>query len=190
MPATAVRPSLADVDFASTPFIVIWEMTRACQLACLHCRASARPFRDSSELSTDEAMRLLDEIRAMGRPLVVLTGGAPLERPGVVQIVEYGTSIGLRMALTPSGFAHSTSTARAREAAAPSRAAVHCGPGGGPRAGDGRGGARVVSRRATGVSASLSDPIGVIPLHAVLRRWFITRRPPLEAASILQQPIC
>jgi len=103
MPATAARPALADVDFASTPFIVIWEMTQACQLACLHCRASARPFPDPAELSTDEAMRLLDAIRAMGRPLVVLTGGDPLERPDVVRIVEYGTSIGLRVALTPSG---------------------------------------------------------------------------------------
>jgi radical SAM protein len=103
MPASAPRPSLAETDFSTTPFIVIWETTQACQLACLHCRASARPGRDSAELSTVEAMRLMDEIRGMGRPLVVLTGGDPLERDDIVRIVEYGTSLGLRVSLTPSG---------------------------------------------------------------------------------------
>ena len=103
MPAAIPRPSLAKTDFATTPFIVIWETTQACQLACRHCRASARPHRDRGELSTAEAMRLMDEIRAMGRPLVVLTGGDPLERDDIVRLVEYGTSIGLRVALTPSG---------------------------------------------------------------------------------------
>jgi len=103
MPTPAARPSLAETDFSRTPFIVIWETTQACQLSCRHCRASARPHRDPAELSTEEAMRLLDEIRGMGRPLVVLTGGDPLERDDTVRIVEYGTSIGLRVALTPSG---------------------------------------------------------------------------------------
>lgn len=135
MPATPARPSLTDVDFAIAPFIVIWEMTQACQLACLHCRASARPFRDAAELSTGEAMQLLDDIRAMGRPLVVLTGGDPLERPDVVRIVEYGTSLGLRVALTPSGTPRMTEDvlAELRDAGL-ARLAV-------------RGSARVVSRR-------------------------------------------
>ncbi len=87
---------------------MIWETTRACDLACVHCRASAVPRRDPRELSTDEAFRLLDEVRAFaedGRPapLMVLTGGDPLKRPDVHEIVAYGTRIGLRMTMTPSG---------------------------------------------------------------------------------------
>lgn len=97
------RPSLADVDFSQAPFLVIWETTQACDLACLHCRAEARAWRDPRELSTDEARRLMDRVRGFGRPLFVLTGGDPLKRPDTVELVRYGVSIGLRMAMTPSG---------------------------------------------------------------------------------------
>ena len=106
MPAGAApraRPSLGEIDFAVSPFIVIWEMTRACDLACLHCRATAVPNRDRGELSTGEAKQLLDTVRTFGRPLFVLTGGDPLKRPDVVELVRYGSDIGLRMAMTPSG---------------------------------------------------------------------------------------
>ena len=51
------------LDFSQSPFLVIWETTQACDLACRHCRASARPDRDSSELSTEEAKRLLHKYR-------------------------------------------------------------------------------------------------------------------------------
>lgn len=94
---------MADVDFNRAPFIVIWETTQACDLACLHCRASARPERDRDELTTDEAKRLMDSVRAFGRPLFVLTGGDPLKRPDTVELVRYGRDIGLRVAMTPSG---------------------------------------------------------------------------------------
>lgn len=97
------RSAPPTVDFSVAPFIVIWEMTQACDLACLHCRASARPGRDPHELSTDEAMRLMDIVRSMSPPLFVLTGGDPLKRPDTIPLVEYGTRIGLRVALTPSG---------------------------------------------------------------------------------------
>ena len=100
-PTAPGRPALPDFDVA--PFIVIWEMTQACDLACLHCRASAQPRRRPDELTTDEAKRLMDEVRAMGNPLFVLTGGDPLKRPDTVEIVEYGARIGLRVAMTPSG---------------------------------------------------------------------------------------
>jgi radical SAM protein len=97
------RPTLADVDFDRAPFVVIWETTQACDLACLHCRACAVPQRDPRELTTDEAKRLVDDICRFGRPLLVLTGGDPLKRPDAVEIVRYGTDAGLRVALTPSG---------------------------------------------------------------------------------------
>ncbi|HET8929470.1 MAG TPA: TIGR04053 family radical SAM/SPASM domain-containing protein [Acidimicrobiales bacterium] len=86
------------------PFIVIWEVTRACQLACVHCRAEAIPHRDPHELSTDEGRALLDDLAALEipRPMVVLTGGDPLERPDLVELVAYGTGLGLRVAVSPS----------------------------------------------------------------------------------------
>ncbi len=95
-----VRPAAHFFDRA--PFLVFWETTRACDLVCRHCRACAVPERDPRELSTDEGFRLLDEIHAMGCPLVVLTGGDPAKRPDLVSLVRHGTEIGLRMALTPS----------------------------------------------------------------------------------------
>ena len=97
-----IRPSLP-LDFSQAPFIVIWETTRACDLACRHCRASAVTYRNPFELSTAEAKSLMEEVRGFGRPLFVLTGGDPLKRPDTVELVAYGTAIGLRVALTPSG---------------------------------------------------------------------------------------
>ncbi|HET7584546.1 MAG TPA: TIGR04053 family radical SAM/SPASM domain-containing protein [Gemmatimonadaceae bacterium] len=97
------RPSLAATDFDRAPFLVIWEMTQACDLACRHCRALARPWRDHAELTTAEAKQLVDSVCAFGRPLFVLTGGDPLKRPDTVPIVEYAARAGLRVALTPSG---------------------------------------------------------------------------------------
>lgn len=97
------RPSIANADFNESPFLIIWETTQACDLACLHCRASAQPMRDSGELDTAAAMRLMDTARRFGRPLFVLTGGDPLKRDDTVELVRYGTSIGLRVAMTPSG---------------------------------------------------------------------------------------
>ncbi len=101
--AAQARPTLAEVDFDRAPFIVIWETTQACDLACLHCRASAVPRRDPAELSTIEAKRLIDTVRRFGRPLFVLTGGDPLKRDDTVELVRYAADAGLRVAMTPSG---------------------------------------------------------------------------------------
>ncbi|MDQ1538096.1 MAG: AdoMet-dependent heme synthase [Actinomycetota bacterium] len=91
-------------DIAERPFIVIWEVTRACQLVCTHCRADAIRARNPFELTTDEGRRLLDDLASFGapRPLVVLTGGDPFERPDLAELVAHGTKIGLSMALSPS----------------------------------------------------------------------------------------
>jgi MoaA/NifB/PqqE/SkfB family radical SAM enzyme len=96
--------------FARSPFIAIWETTRACALACVHCRASAIPRRDPGELTTDEGKALLDRIAAFGDPppLVVFTGGDPLRRPDITELVAHGTRTGLVVSLTPSGTAAAT----------------------------------------------------------------------------------
>src|ERR1017187_8878850 len=98
----AVR--LMHQDASERPFIVIWEVTRACQLVCTHCRADAIRTRNPLELTTDEGRRLLDGLASFGppRPLVVLTGGDPFERPDLPELVAHGTRIGLSMALSPS----------------------------------------------------------------------------------------
>jgi radical SAM protein len=88
--------------FDTSPFLVIWELTQACDLACKHCRACAVPGRDPRELTTDQGKRLLDEVRELGAPVVVFTGGDPAKRPDLVELVRHGSSIGLRVALTPS----------------------------------------------------------------------------------------
>jgi radical SAM protein len=97
------RDAHPEADFAASPYIVFFEVTQACDLACIHCRASARPCRDPNELSTEYAMRLFDELASFPRrPIVVLTGGDPAKRPDLVKLVEHGVSRGLEMALTPS----------------------------------------------------------------------------------------
>ena len=90
------------IDFNDRPFLVIWEATQACDLACVHCRACAQPSRSSLELNTSEARRLIDEIADMHVPVFVLTGGDPLKRPDIFDLVEYAASKGVRTSLTPS----------------------------------------------------------------------------------------
>jgi radical SAM protein len=90
------------VDFDRTPFTLAWEVTRACALACVHCRAEAQPRRDPLELTTDEGRRLIDQVVAIGRPILVLTGGDPLMRPDIYDLAAYGVGRGLRVALSPS----------------------------------------------------------------------------------------
>ena len=91
------------LDFDDHPLLAIWEVTQACDLVCQHCRACATPQRDPDELSTAEGHRVLDAVRAMGTPVVVLTGGDPAKRADLPGLVAYGASLGLTMTVTPSG---------------------------------------------------------------------------------------
>ncbi len=86
------------------PFMVIWETTAACDLACRHCRAEAIAEADPLTLDTDDARRLLDQIERFGkpRPLVIFTGGDPFKRADLFELVAYGTEIGLPIAVSPS----------------------------------------------------------------------------------------
>ncbi|HWP93057.1 MAG TPA: TIGR04053 family radical SAM/SPASM domain-containing protein [Thermodesulfobacteriota bacterium] len=103
-------------DFSLSPFIVIWEVTQACDLACIHCRAKARPWRDPGELTTEEGYSLIDEIKKFGgvwgsdqegglrnrSPLLVFTGGDPVKREDLYDLIRYGVSRGLRTTVSPS----------------------------------------------------------------------------------------
>jgi radical SAM protein len=90
------------MNFDQAPMLVIWEATQACDLECVHCRASAQSERDPGELTTEQGYRLLDEIRSFGEPLMVFTGGDPLKRPDLYDLIRYSVKIGLRTNVTPS----------------------------------------------------------------------------------------
>ncbi len=83
--------------------LVAWEITRNCNLSCVHCRASATngPYKD--ELNTATCFRLLDQIAEVAPAIVILTGGEPLLRPDIFEVAEYGTSKGLKMVMAPNG---------------------------------------------------------------------------------------
>jgi len=89
-------------DFSERPYIVIWEVTQACDLACVHCRACAQPKRNPFELSTDDGKRLIDEIAQMEVPVFVLTGGDPIKRPDLFELIGHAQRCGVRVSLTPS----------------------------------------------------------------------------------------
>jgi radical SAM protein len=95
------RP-LLEVDFNQTPFTVAWEVTRACAYACIHCRAEAQPKRDPRELTTTEGFRLVDELVDVGRPILIVTGGDPMMRPDLFDLIRYAAGRGLRVALSPT----------------------------------------------------------------------------------------
>jgi len=83
--------------------MVAWEVTRQCNLRCVHCRASAREGPYPGELTTQEAMALLEDIASFAEPVVILTGGEPLLRPDILDIARRGTALGLRMVMAPNG---------------------------------------------------------------------------------------
>jgi AdoMet-dependent heme synthase len=97
-----MNPEEFPIDFSERPYIVIWEVTQACDLACVHCRASAQSRRNSLELSTKEGKRLIDEIAQMKVPVFVLTGGDPIKRPDLFELIEHAKTVGVRVSLTPS----------------------------------------------------------------------------------------
>jgi radical SAM protein with 4Fe4S-binding SPASM domain len=86
------------------PQVVAWELTRRCPLACRHCRASARNTAYEGELTTEECMRVVDSLVALGsKPLLILTGGEPLSRADVWTIAKRASGGGLRVVMAPCG---------------------------------------------------------------------------------------
>lgn len=97
---------MAHADFDSAPFTIAWEVTRACAYACVHCRADAQHQRDAGELSTAEAKRLIEQLAAFGNsPILIFTGGDPMMRTDLFELIEYATGMGLRCSLTPTATA-------------------------------------------------------------------------------------
>jgi len=88
--------------WADRPFIVIWEVTRACELACRHCRAEAICRRDPNELHGVEVTRFLDQVMRAAPSVFVLTGGDPMMRTDLLEIIAGATERGLTVAMSPS----------------------------------------------------------------------------------------
>src|SRR5215510_4381777 len=82
---------------------VYWELTRACDLACRHCRAEAQPERAPDELTTQECFDVLHDLASgTPRPHVIFTGGDPLKRPDLLDLVREGVRLGLGISVAPS----------------------------------------------------------------------------------------
>ncbi len=97
---------MVHADFDLAPFTIAWEVTRACAYACVHCRADAQHTRDPHELSTDEAKALIERLAAFGNsPILIFTGGDPMMRPDLFDLIAHATTKGLRCSLTPTATA-------------------------------------------------------------------------------------
>jgi heme b synthase len=83
--------------------MIAWEVTRSCNLACVHCRASSEYGPYEGELSTQEVLRVMDEIASISKPVIILTGGEPLLRSDLFDLASYGTAKGFRMVMATNG---------------------------------------------------------------------------------------
>ncbi len=90
------------IDYNQNPFIVIWEVTRACQLKCVHCRADAQFNPDPRELSHAEGLNLIDQIHELNNPMLVFTGGDCMLREDLFQLADYAVKKGMRVSMVPS----------------------------------------------------------------------------------------
>lgn len=95
-------PARGGLDYDETPFLAIWEITQSCDLACKHCRASAQPVAHPDQLTHDEAKALIDEISDLKIPIFVFTGGDPLKRDDIYDLVRYAATKNVKVAVTPS----------------------------------------------------------------------------------------
>jgi radical SAM protein with 4Fe4S-binding SPASM domain len=85
------------------PRLIFWEVTKGCNLRCIHCRASATELSSPSDLATRDALGIIDQIAAVSNPILVLSGGEPLYRSDIFQLARYATDKGLRVALATNG---------------------------------------------------------------------------------------
>lgn len=99
------------------PRLIAWEITRACNLRCAHCRADAEWQCYPNELSTDECMALLEHMTGLGRPIIILTGGEPLVRRDIFDITRRAVSLGFPVVMGTNGTLITPETARELKAA-------------------------------------------------------------------------
>jgi radical SAM protein len=89
-------------DFDDRPFLVFWEITRSCALACSHCRAEAQPRKHPEELDSMQAVALIGQLAEWKPPMLILTGGDPLMWRDALDLVREASDAGLHVGLSPS----------------------------------------------------------------------------------------
>ena len=94
------------------PKLIAWELTRSCNLNCIHCRAAARFGPYPNELTTEECFKMLDDVASFSSPIIIMTGGEPMLRDDIWDIAQHGTDLGLRMVMAPCGFLVTEETAQ------------------------------------------------------------------------------
>jgi len=115
---------MKSIRVAKGPHIVAWESTIACNLACVHCRASAQTTPEPDELTTEEVYALIDQLADFSQPIFVVSGGEPLMRPDIFDIAAYGNQRGLRVAVSPNGTLLTSGAVRELRAAGVQRISV------------------------------------------------------------------
>jgi radical SAM protein with 4Fe4S-binding SPASM domain len=95
-------PARGGINYDESPFLAIWEVTQSCDLACKHCRAAAQPIPHPDELTNAEGKALIDQIAEMHIPIFVFTGGDPLKRKDLFELIRYAADKGVQVAITPS----------------------------------------------------------------------------------------
>ncbi|MDP2776668.1 MAG: radical SAM protein, partial [Anaerolineales bacterium] len=116
---SANNERMVHANFDMAPFTIAWEVTRACAYACVHCRADSLHQRDPRDLTTDEAKTLIERLAAFeNNPILIFTGGDPMMRPDLFELIKYAAERGLRCSLTPTATALPTKERleKAREA--------------------------------------------------------------------------
>jgi AdoMet-dependent heme synthase len=115
-PHPHARRTGAAYDYSRNPMLVYWEMTQACALACRHCRAEAVATAQPGELSHDESKKLLRQIASFDKPLphLILTGGDPLQRADLFDLIDDARQLGLTVSITPSATENLTFNAIAK----------------------------------------------------------------------------
>ena len=96
-------PGHHDISGVPHPRLIAWEVTRTCNLSCVHCRAASVDKPYPGELGTDECKRFLDDVASFSKPIIILTGGEPLLRDDIFTIARHGDSLGLRMTMATNG---------------------------------------------------------------------------------------
>ncbi|MDR2850623.1 MAG: heme b synthase [Desulfovibrio sp.] len=104
--------------------LIAWEVTRSCNLACKHCRAEAHPHPYNGELSTTEAISLIDSFSQVGSPIIIFTGGEPMLRPDIYDLVAYTRAQGLTCAFSPNGTLIDAENAQKLKAAGVDRCSI------------------------------------------------------------------
>lgn len=104
--------------------LIAWEVTRSCNLACRHCRAEAHTEPYENELDTDEALRLIDTFPEVGNPIVIFTGGDPMMRADIYDLVRHVKKRGLTAAFSPNGTLITPDSARKIKAAGVDRCSI------------------------------------------------------------------